>query len=59
MYIFLLSELRYATKHIMKEEGVRVKNKEALIHTISMAVITLSVAVLTTVTVIILVKEYF
>jgi hypothetical protein len=36
-----------------------VKDKEALIHTIGMAVITLAIAVLTTVTVIILVKEHF
>lgn len=36
-----------------------MNNKETLIHTIGMVVITLSVAVLTTVTVIILVKEHF
>lgn len=36
-----------------------MKDKESLIHTIGMATITLSVAILTTVTVIIMVKEYF
>lgn len=36
-----------------------MKDKESLIHTISMAAITLSLVVLTTITVIIAVKEYF
>lgn len=47
--------LQYAT--VTKEENM--KDKEDLVNIIAMVVLTLSLAALTTVTVIILVKEYF